>query len=1554
MTGYAPLHVHTEHSALDGMARIKQLFKRCAEMGISTCAVTDHHSLDGMWRAAREARAAGVRFMPGMEAYMSIGTSSRFDRVSMTITRNDDDAMGDADEAGTDKTKTKRYDHLTLLAYNRAGWSSLIRFFNATTTDKNAYWYKPRGDYELLAENAEGLIVLTGCLAGPVAGPLSRAAGYARRAVELRFDVVTDEELSAALRDRDELWDSLTDDQADAVDAADEGEIDAGQARLEVGERIYDDLTQRRQDYKDLYLRHQSEADDVLAQTLRLLREETGVAGSLEERADFDEDAFSDLLRSARVEMDQARESLDALIEAVGAENVYLEIMDHGIGAEIDALHLIYDLADEYGLPLVATNDSHYLDPEEEHAHEGFLCAGTKAQMDEPGRFKFNGTGYFMRDEQQMRDLRPDDERWQQAVSNSTLVADRLEDDTIPEAVERLPRFPLPPGFESSEDLMRHLVMEGLEEIGHAEDPVYLSRVEEEFEVINYRGFADYFLINRDVINWAKSDYLPQDWIDLNDGKDVPEDRERKERYLIGLGRGSGAGSLVAYTLGITGVDPIVHDLLFERFLEKDREGLPDIDTDYPSAVQGQVFKFLALRWGWRSTARIGSYQQMKTKSAIKTAARVLKPYVEHNDSVASAEGAEYMKIANRLSDLVPQSGESVLDFAALDAGEDPRVAEFWIAYEELGGDEGKPGRILEIARRFEDVATSPSQHPCGFIISPEPLDTLVPLRLHSYAAGADPDLPLEICWDGTDCDSFGLLKLDVLALESLDIAQAAMRNISDAEGRQIHIDDVPYPDGDDERIGEAWALLDRGSTGGVFQASGAGMTRLIQSFAPRSLSDLSVAVAAYRPGPMEAGVPSEYADRKHGRSEVSYDQFTDDPVEAQWLDTVLGETYGLFIYQEQLMRLGQVIAGFDASQRSLLRKAVGKKKKDLMEQVGQMLLAGAPKEFHDENGELISPVFSEQTAQRVYDAMKGSASYLFNKSHSVAYGYLAYVTSWLKAMWPVEYGAAILEVANKPEKRTQALASLKADRIEVVGPNVNTGDSYTRPVDGKVVLGLADSKEVGREPADAVIAAREAAGPFTSLHDLFTRVAEHTAEGKALSSNVVRGLIESGALDDLGPRMGLMMTLRAAAAHDLPVPAVEWDPAYRSSLQRARLGVSLGENVLDVLEQDGTLDAWSHEEADDRRPLRLSQRSQTKATVSMYAILAGWSPRVARTGKMANLLLEDGGEVMEGVIFPGDFKHLDRRYEPAAGDVVCVTGNVKMRTVVVGGDEDGEGGEQIQRPEFYMSQMERVHAPVATPARGDVPLLSGGAAEDEDVVVEQAHLPVDEQDEDEPDQPAAATVVATTRAGYISTHLAGAVVHVEGPPLPRGWSTPLPSDFGPGMVARTADGTLVIGFLRGDQQWLSRAVAALESAEFSEPDPMGLSLAQIEGAATERVEADGDDAAERVETGDEAEEPEEGVALAVLVSDMESFRFIAGQDELEDGYAPDLEVFEHLEPGMIVLLRQDDCDVLIGVVEHLGEGESMLDYLRDAADDLDAEGSPNWRFKASRGCWDG
>lgn len=1551
---FVHLHTHSEYSSLDGMGRMGDLVAAAAADGNPALAITDHGTLGGIWKLGKAAADAGIKAIPGLEAYLAFGVRGSGDFIHVPA----DSETGDADETtgggrqGGTVMKKRYYQHITLLATSPEGWRSLVRIHNASQ-DSYVSRY-PTIDHALLRENAEGIIVLTGCVGGPVAGPLARG------------------------------------------------------------------------------------------------------------------------------DVEEARRGLRALVEAVGQDNVYVEVMDHDIPEQHTAAPGLRALATEFGLELVATNDAHYTRAEHDRAHEAWLALSTRAKLSDPRRFKFHGHGHHLRTETEMRALFDGADWWQRACDNTVAIAERVTPRVLPAFRQRLPKFPHPTtyaGLEvtSSEQYLRLLVREGaIERYGlDPERPGRLpaevnDRLKWEHKVICDQGFADYFLIVHDVVTWARSDRgLPT--------PTHPSGKPgAKKPIRVGPGRGSAAGSVESYALGIVGVDPIANGLLFERFLDPERAGMPDIDVDFEKARRPEVLRYLAARWGRDRIAQIGTFGVSLSKASVKSAGRVL----------------DQRRIAEQLSKKIPANPKP-LPFAELDVPGAQTAA--WARALADGGADASA--IVAFARIFEGVISHPGVHACGVILSDEPLTDLIPLRANR-AKGTAPDAPMISEWDGKDVESYGLLKLDVLGLRNLDVVSATLDYIAEAGGQRFD-PDLLDPDDGSAQSGAAWALLRAGRTKGVFQMESEGMTALAQDAGPTCLDDLSAIVALYRPGPMAEGMHHRWAARKRGTEPVDYSIFTRDRAEQEVIAGVLDESMGtclvgdtgvysitagrhvpirdvrvgdvvqgvdeeslgtrrgvvtahhmtgvkpvvettfasgarvsstadhLFltqdgwkraddlagrlvaapwsleapdgderldvdrarvlgfllgdghlssggveligvdedihaayreavgrafpedrtrtqvrdgraavtyvtngkghggsacgllrwlrdlglmpaagdtgargarswdkrvpepwmlaqdealgallgalwdtdghvkrdgqgatyktisrglardvsdllarigivttvtesayasvrgeriaftvgvpasqmgtfvdivvpgmscarkvesarsgvdgprvasrmseiprqairealvgagigfkpaasrlgitarslgmgracapvsaresvahaahemtrdetlgrllrvrwvrvvsqehvgsqevfditvegphnfvadgiivhncIFQEQAMRMGEVLAGFSAAEKNRLRKAISKKIQIEIDSLGTLWMQGAVRELRDEDGTVTKIAFSERTAGLVWDAIKGAAAYAFNKSHSTAYGFLAYVTAYLKANHLVEFAAALLATTSKADKRATVMFSLAADGIEVAAPDINASGALTRPVDGRVLIGLSEVSGVGVNGA-LVAAERERGGPFTSLYDVMNRV-RTVKDGKAslLPVSVLEALIEAGAFDQFGPRLGQMLIVRAARAnpHVEPLDA-EWGVLERTARQRARLGMITGRHPAAVFSAELRAATAA---AGRGGVLSASQASAVtrEGRGHVVGVLAAWEERGYSGGRMASLTIEGSRGSVSGVMWDRSLQALEE--VPRLGQLVGVDARLEVEEIEVV-DETGE-----------------------------------------------------------------------------------------------------------------------------------------------------------------------------------------------------------------------------------------------------------------------------------------
>ena len=1064
-------------------------------------AVTDHGSLAASWKLQRAAENAGILPVFGVELYLAIEDglkNARLRRATESKHQLPGDTGGDpAHKANEDSKGSTRYHHLTVLAETEAGWRNLLKVQNAAH-DGDAFWSKPRADLTLLSEHAEGLIVLTGCLSGPI------------------------------------------------------------KSRLVAGD------------------------------------------------------------------VDGADRALGELCDIVGRDQVYVEVMSHGIAEEDAALPELVRLGKRHKLPFVATNDSHFTRPEDATIHEAWLCNGSPGMtLSTPGRWKFHGDGYWLKSAAEMRAMWDALPGTEEAVDNTLRVWERCTAErVIPEPHLRLPVFD-PDGDAVS--LLREKVREGA--IARYGDPIpeqVRRRLNDEFKTIKAKGFADYFLIVADMIEWSRS-----------------------QGYRVGPGRGSAAGSCVSYCLGIVSVDPIRFGLLFERFLAPDRVGMPDIDTDFENGARSKVIDYLVSRWGRDRVARIGTFGVSAAAGSLRAAGRVL----------------DKATIGAKMAETVPMLGGG--HTASIAELVDPEFAP------------GEPFRaladrvdaadVIEVARGFEGVISTESVHACGVVIGDEDLPGIVPLRRDRNSDSAD---RLVTEWDGKDIEDAGLLKVDVLGIINLDGISATVRLIQEGlspEAKAAFVDPEFVPDDDsDPKARAAWDLLCQGRTAGLFQVDGSGMTALCRQVAPRSMEDLAAIVALYRPGPMGLGMHELYAGRKAGREPVSYDAFSTSPDEVAVIRSVLDETYGIITYQEQLMRLGELVAGFSPIQRDLLRKAIGKKDKVKMAQAGEQFIAGACASVTTAG--VPKMVFSKATAKQLWAAMEASGDYTFNKSHAAAYGKLTFMGAWLKANYPAEFAAGYLAVTEKDEKRQNVLASLAAEGVVVRSPDVNRGwestglDPEVEPNGTHAVrLGMSEIKWLSAK-ASAIVAEREANGPYRSLADLVCRVqVERDGKPVALSVRELGALIEAGACDAFGPRMGMMMVVGVLRDHpDIPIPDCEWGVAERAARERMAMGVLISESPLRALR--GQLKRW-RSPISPEPPVPLHRLPDTRFPIQTIGVVAEFSIIKKKT-RFARMRLVGTSASVDCIIWSKALERIEQSPAgvPTVGAIIGVDAKIQQR----------------------------------------------------------------------------------------------------------------------------------------------------------------------------------------------------------------------------------------------------------------------------------------------------
>jgi DNA polymerase-3 subunit alpha len=730
--------------------------------------------------------------------------------------------------------------------------------------------------------------------------------------------------------------------------------------------------------------------------------------------------------------------------QGVFGEDFYLEIQDHGSPEDRIVNVEMVRIADELGIQLIATNDAHYLSSADVESHDALLCILTGKLVSDEKRLRYTGTEYIKSEEQMGRlfadHLEPDVVT--RAIANTALVAEKVEAYDIL-GRQQMPRFPIPEGH-TAVSYLSEVAEQGLRQrlgLGQAEaiDPTYADRLQFELQVMEQMGFPTYFLVVWDYIRFARDNGIP-----------------------VGPGRGSAAGSLVAYALCITAIDPVQNGLLFERFLNPERKSMPDIDTDFCIERRGEVIDYVTNRYGDDKVAQIITFNRMTSKAVLKDVARVLDiPYGD----------------ADRLAKLIPVVRGKPAKLAQM-IGPDSPAPEFREKYEK----DPIVRRWVDMARRIEGTNKTFGVHAAGVVIAAEPLDQLVPLQRNN-------DGQVITQYFMEDVEAMGLLKMDFLGLKNLTMIEKTIDLVQQQSGERIDPDRLPPEDEG------TFALLARGDLEGIFQLESSGMRQIVRDLKPSSLEDISSILALYRPGPLDAGLIPKFINRKHGRETIEF--------ACKALEPILSETYGIMVYQEQIMRIAQDLAGYSLGEADLLRRAMGKKKKSEMEKHQSQFVEGAT-----ERG--VAPA----VAEGLFEQMVLFAEYCFNKSHSTAYGAVTYQTAYLKAHYPVAYMAALLTVNAGDTARVQRyISNCNAMGIEVMPPDVNASGTDFTPTAGRILFGLSAVRNLGDGAIRVLLEERSAKGPFESLANLCDRLPSGALNRRGLES-----LIHCGALDGLEP----------------------------------------------------------------------------------------------------------------------------------------------------------------------------------------------------------------------------------------------------------------------------------------------------------------------------------------------------------------------------------------------------------------------------------------------------
>jgi DNA polymerase III subunit alpha len=916
---------------------------------------------------------------------------------------------------------------------------------------------------------------------------------------------------------------------------------------------------------------------------------------------------------------DQARQAAAELRDIFGAENFYCELMDHGLGIERQVQRDLLRLADDLGLPLVATNDLHYTRAEDATAHAALLCVQSGSTLADPNRFKFDADDFYLKTAAEMRHT------WRelpQACDNTLAIAERC-DVTFSEGEGRyMPRFGCPPG-ENEESWFVKEVERGLNRRFPGGVPDYARKqAAYEIEVIVGKGYPGYFLVVADFINWAKDNGI-----------------------RVGPGRGSGAGSMAAYAMGITDLDPVPHGLIFERFLNPERPSMPDFDVDFDERRRGEVIRYVTEKYGEDRVAQIVTYGTIKAKQALKDASRVMGFPFAMGEKLTKAMPPAVM------GKDIPLSGIF-----------DPTHKRYSEAGEFRALHEADPDarEVVKTARGLEGLKRQWGVHAAGVIMSSEPLIDLVPIMRREQ----DGQIITQL--DYPSCEALGLVKMDFLGLRNLTILDDAVANVR--VNRDIELDlDALSKDMTDPAT---FALLASGDTLGVFQLDGGGMRTLLRLMQPDHFEDISAALALYRPGPMGANSHTNYALRKAGKQEITPIH----PELAEALEPILSMTQGLIVYQEQVQQIAQKVAGYTLGKADLLRRAMGKKKKSVLDA-----------EFVPFSEGMRANGYSDDAISTLWDILVPFSDYAFNKAHTAAYGLVSYWTAYLKANFPAEYMAALLtSVRDDKDKSALYLNECRRMGIKVLPPDVNESTANFAAVGTDIRFGLAAVRNVGAHVVEAVVEARESLGRFASFDDFLRKVPAVVCNKRTIES-----LIKAGAFDSLGhPRAGLVRVhevyvdslvdekRKQAQGQDslfggfegqdavqlavLPsIPEVEWEKKEKLKFEREMLGLYVSDHPLFGIEH------VLASAADCPIAAVLTDESRPDgSTVTVAGMISGLQRKMTKNGNpWAIATVEDLEGAIEVLFFPAAYQTVSTMLSEDL--VVVVRGRLSRRDEV-------------------------------------------------------------------------------------------------------------------------------------------------------------------------------------------------------------------------------------------------------------------------------------------------
>ncbi len=895
MGGFCHLHLHTEYSLLDGAIRITELAERLNEMGMTSCAITDHGVMYGAVSFYKAMEAAGIHPVIGCEVYVAPG--SRFDKDPASYQHE------------------RYYHHLILLAKDNTGLVNLNKLVSAGFME--GFYRRPRIDEELLEKYHEGLVCLSGCVAGKLSSMI----------------------LS--------------------------GDTDGAKRTAEKYDGIF------------------------------------------------------------------------------GRGNYYLEIQANTTTEQATVNSALIKMSRETGIPLAATNDCHYLKQEDAEAQDILLCISTAARIDDENRMKMSCNEFYVKSETEMRRFFPE---VPDAIENTGKIAEMCRASYDFDSIH-LPVYEVPEGYQGHAEYLSELTYKGLEKRFEVTPPTgdpqdYHKRAEYELSVINSMGYTDYYLIVWDFIRYAKT-----------------------HEVTVGPGRGSGAGSLVAYAIGITDIDPIRYGLVFERFLNSERVSMPDFDVDFNDERRQTAIDYVTAKYGRDRVAHVITFGTLAARQAVKDVARVL------NMPIAQS---------NKITKMIPFSPGMTLK-QALEIS-----SEFRECYES----DMEARKVVDMAMRIEGLPRNAGTHAAGIIISGADITDIAPLSVN--------DDTVVVQFAKADVESIGLLKFDFLGLRTLTVLQEARDLVRQNYGKDIELERIPL---DDPNI---FKMISRGDTVGVFQLESRGMTSFMKQLEPESLEDIIAGISLYRPGPMDQ-IP-KYVDCKHNPSHITYDH----PL----LEPILNVTYGCAIYQEQVMQIVRDLAGFSMGQSDNIRRAMSKKKKSMMEKYRQLFMYGGT----DDKGRTVDGAVKrgvpEQVAAKIFDDVAGFAGYAFNKSHAACYAVVGYWTAYFKYYYPTEFMAANINSFRTELAQASHYISCCAEMgIQVLPPDINKSrEKFTTEGDRKIRFGMSTVKNVGESQVLEIIADREKNGPYKTFDDFVIR-----ASKIGVKRNVAESLILASCLDCFG-----------------------------------------------------------------------------------------------------------------------------------------------------------------------------------------------------------------------------------------------------------------------------------------------------------------------------------------------------------------------------------------------------------------------------------------------------